>query len=207
MEVLRSKTSFCPNCSAELTTTSDQLGCWNCGALFDKGSTWQPIAEPTALFRPIATTRDLQSRPVRALQPLIQEVIPSVGQTARRIKIRALIFLGLITFCPLLYSVVFAGGVLTYAGIFILMFNNFSEGFVVVTSLVQLALYGAGLSWLAGVIARAIIRNAKNYQWRVTIAVLLLLAGIGLLPIFGAAGHGSIHWANTYHLYVPGNLR
>jgi len=42
--------SYCPNCSAEL---QDQLiQCWNCGAAFGSGSSWQPTATPNGQFQP-----------------------------------------------------------------------------------------------------------------------------------------------------------
>jgi len=62
------------------------------------------------------------------------------------------------------------------------------------------------LYWLAELIARLLIRVAGAHVLPATVMVLLLLASIGLLPIFGAA-HGQIRWTNAYALYASDTLR
>jgi hypothetical protein len=49
-------------------------------------------------------------------------------------------------------------------------------------------------------------RSARDRAWLATALVLLLLAGVGTRPIFGAA-HGRIEWANAYALDASGKLR
>jgi hypothetical protein len=41
--------SYCPNCSAELASTSIDE-CWNCGALF-AGNGWRPTVQPNGTFK------------------------------------------------------------------------------------------------------------------------------------------------------------
>ncbi|MGH8660869.1 MAG: hypothetical protein ACREUB_03805 [Burkholderiales bacterium] len=62
------------------------------------------------------------------------------------------------------------------------------------------------LYWVAGMIAKVIDRHARGHAWLVATAVLLLLAGVGAMPIFGAA-HGHIRWVSAYELYVSDTLR
>lgn len=49
-------------------------------------------------------------------------------------------------------------------------------------------------------------RRARNHAWPATLAVLVLLAGIGALPVFGIA-HGQIRWLNAYQIYASSDLR
>jgi hypothetical protein len=84
--------------------------------------------------------------------------------------------------------------------------RNLSDASLLLLSLVHLTVYGVVLHWLAGLIARVLIRLGGGYVWLATVVVLLLLAGVGAMPIFGAA-RGRIHWTSAYELYASGSLR
>ena len=73
-------------------------------------------------------------------------------------------------------------------------------------SIIHLTIYGVVLYWLSGVITRLIVRVAGARAVAAAVVVVLLLAGIGLLPIFGIA-HGQIQWRNAYALYASDTLR
>jgi hypothetical protein len=60
--------------------------------------------------------------------------------------------------------------------------------------------------WLAEFIARLIIRLTEHCVWFATGVVLLVLAGVGPMPIYGIA-HGQIHWVDAYALYGSDTLR
>ena len=120
--------------------------------------------------------------------------------------IRWLIFIGLAAFVPLVYYLAVVGGLLPYGGILLITIRNFSDSSLLLFGLGHLVAYGAILYWLARLIAQVINRLAKAHAWLATAAVLLLLAGVGAMPIFGAA-HGHIQWATAYELYGSDTLR
>lgn len=120
--------------------------------------------------------------------------------------LRWLIFLGLAAFVPLVYYLAVVGGLLPFGGIMLITVRNISDASMLLFGVIHLAPYGILLYWLSGLIARAITKHAAGHAWLATMLVLLLLAGIGAMPIFGAA-HGRIHWLNAYALYASGKLR
>lgn len=120
--------------------------------------------------------------------------------------IRWLIFVGLAAFLPLFYYLAVVGGFLPYAGMLLITLRNVKDASILVFGLIHLALYGALLFWIAGVITGMIERRARNHAWPATLAVLVLLAGIGALPVFGIA-HGQIRWLNAYQIYASSDLR
>ena len=120
--------------------------------------------------------------------------------------IRWVIFLGLAAFAPLFYFLAVVGGFLPYGGILLITLRNLKDGSLVAFGLVHLAIYGALLLSLTGLIARLIERRASDRAWLATLGVFALLAGIGAMPIFGIA-HGQIRWENAYQLYASKHLR
>jgi len=124
----------------------------------------------------------------------------------QRKYIRWLLFFGLAAFVPLFYYLAVVGGLLPYGAMLIIAMRNLSDASFVWFSLVHLTIYGVALYWLAELIARWLTKRAGKYTWFATAVVLLLLAGIGLLPIYGIA-HGHIRWASAYDLYASGMLR
>lgn len=124
----------------------------------------------------------------------------------QRTYIRWVLLVGLAAFVPLFYYLAVVGGLLPYGGILLIAIRNVSDASLLLFSVVHLTIYGVVLYWLAELIARFLIRIAGGYVWFATAIVLLLLAGIGLMPIFGAA-HGQIRWMSAYELYASGTLR
>ena len=124
----------------------------------------------------------------------------------QRTYIRGVLFFGLAAFVPLFYYLAVVGGLLPYGGILLIAIRNIRDYSILWFSLIHLTIYGVALYWLAELIARFLIRVAGGHAWPATAAVLLVLSGIGLLPIFGAA-HGQIHWMNAYALYASDTLR
>ena len=120
--------------------------------------------------------------------------------------IRILIFVGLAAFVPLFYYLAVVGGLLPYGAILLIGIRNLPDGSMLLFSAVHLAVYGALLYFLSGLIARIVNRFAKAHKWFATAVVLLLLAGVGAMPIFGIA-HGHIKWTNAYKLYGSDRLR
>ena len=120
--------------------------------------------------------------------------------------VRWVLFVGLAVFVPLFYYLVVVGGLLPYGGILLIAIRNPTNSSILWFSLVHLTIYGVALYWLAEFVARLLIRVAGVHVWLATAVVLLLLSGIGLLPIFGTA-HGQIHWVNAYALYSSDALR
>ncbi|WP_458237728.1 hypothetical protein [Pseudomonas sp. P5_A2_2] len=119
---------------------------------------------------------------------------------------RCLIFVGLAAFLPLVYYLAVVGGFLPYGGILLITIRNLSDSSLLLFGLGHLVAYGLMLNWLAQLIARVIARFASAHAWLATTVVLLLLAGIGAMPIFGVA-HGHIHWKSAYELYGSDTLR
>jgi hypothetical protein len=117
-----------------------------------------------------------------------------------------LIFVGLAAFVPLFYYLAVVGGFLPYGVILLIGIRNLANDSLLWFSLVHLALYGLLFYWLSGLIARVLNRFAGPRAWLATAVVLLLLAGVGALPVFGAA-HGRIQWASAYELYASHRLR
>jgi hypothetical protein len=124
----------------------------------------------------------------------------------QRTYIRGVLFVGLAAFVPLFYYLAVVGGLLPYGGILIIAIRNVADSSLLWFSLIHLTVYGVGLYWLAGYLARLLIKVAGGHAWPATAAVFLLLAIVGLLPIFGIA-HGQIKWVNAYALYASSNLR
>ena len=120
--------------------------------------------------------------------------------------IRWLIFIGLAAFVPLFYYLAVVGGLLPYGGILLIGLRHLTDSSFLLFSFVHLTVYGVLLYWLAGLIARAVIRLTGKHVWVATAFVLLLLAGIGTMPIFGIA-HGRIQWTSAYELYISDRLR
>jgi hypothetical protein len=129
-----------------------------------------------------------------------------VSKASQRAYIRGVLFIGLAAFVPLFYYLAVVGGLLPYGGILLIAIRNLGNSSMLWFSLIHLTIYGVGLYWLAEFIARFLIRVAGDHVWPATAVVLLLLASVGLLPIFGIA-HGQIHWTNAYALYVSDTLR
>jgi hypothetical protein len=124
----------------------------------------------------------------------------------QRTHIRGVVFLGLVAFLPLFYYLAVVGGLLPYGAILLIAIRNIGNSSILLFSLIHLTIYGVALYWLAELIARLVIRVAGAHVLPATVIVLLLLASIGLLPIFGAA-HGQIRWMNAYALYASDTLR
>ena len=124
----------------------------------------------------------------------------------KRRYVRGVLFVGLAAFVPLFYYLAVVGGFLPYGGILLIAIRNVTDSSLLWFSLIHLTVYGAALYWLAEFIARLLIRVAGVHVWPAVAVVLLLLAGIGLLPIFGVA-HGQIAWVNAYQLYASNALR
>ena len=124
----------------------------------------------------------------------------------QRNYVRWVLFAGLAAFVPLFYYLAVVGGLLPYGGILLIAIRNPANSSILWFSLVHLTIYGVALYWLAEFVARLLIRVAGVHVWLATAVVLLLLSGIGLLPIFGTA-HGRIHWVNAYALYSSDTLR
>lgn len=47
---------YCPNCSAELKSSTDPV-CWNCQAIFTDPTGWQPTEQPAGEFRLFAVKK------------------------------------------------------------------------------------------------------------------------------------------------------
>ena len=124
----------------------------------------------------------------------------------RHIYIRNVLFIGLAAFVPLPYYLAVVGGLLPFAGILIIAVRNVADTALLWFSLTHLAIYGVGLYWMAELIARFLFKVAGSHVWPAAAVVLVLLAIVGLLPIFGIA-HGNIDWTNAYLLYFSGRLR
>ena len=124
----------------------------------------------------------------------------------QRTYIRWLLFLGLAAFVPLVYYLAVVGGLLPYGAMLIIAIRNLSDASFAWFSLIHLTIYGVALYWLAELVARLLVKRAGQYAWFATGVVLLLLSGMGLLPIFGIA-HGQIRWMSAYELYASGTLR
>ena len=117
----------------------------------------------------------------------------------RQAGIRWLIFIGLAAFVPLIYYLAVVGGLLPYGGILLIGLRHLNDADFLLFSFIHLSIYGLLLYWLAGVIARTLIKVAGRHAWIATAVVLLLLAGMGAMPIYGIA-HGHIKWINAYEL-------
>lgn len=124
----------------------------------------------------------------------------------QRTYLRTVLFFGLAAFLPLFYYLAVVGGLLPYGGILLIAIRNIGDASILWFSLIHLSIYGIALYWLAELFTRLLIKVAGRHAWPVTAAVLLLLSGIGLLPVFGVA-HGQIHWMNAYALYASDALR
>ena len=119
---------------------------------------------------------------------------------------RWLIFLGLAAFVPLFYYLAVVGGFLPYGGILVIGLRHLTDASFLIFSLIHLTVYGALLYWLAGVITRILLKLPKTLAWVATAVVLILLAGVGAMPLYGIA-HGHIKWINAYVLYGSSQLR
>ena len=120
--------------------------------------------------------------------------------------IRGVVFLGLLAFLPLVYYLAVVGGLLPYGAILLIAIRNINDPSLLMFSVIHLAIYGVVLYWLSGVFTRLIVRVAGAHTAPATVIVVLVLTGIGLLPIFGIA-HGQIQWRSAYALYASDTLR
>jgi hypothetical protein len=120
--------------------------------------------------------------------------------------IRWLVFAGLAAFVPLFYYLAVVGGFLPYGGILLIGVRNLFDPSLLLFSLVHLGVYGLLLYWISGLIARGLDKVPGAGAWLATAVVLVLLAGVGALPVFGIA-HGQIRWASAYDIYASGKLR
>jgi len=123
-----------------------------------------------------------------------------------RTHLRWVVFVALGAFVPLFYYLAVVGGLLPYGAILLIAIRNTGNASIVWLSLVHLAVYGLLLHWLAGLVVRLLVRVAGARVSAAVVTVVVLLAGVGLLPIYGVA-HGQIGWVNVYALYASGSLR
>ena len=123
-----------------------------------------------------------------------------------RTQVRGVVFLGFVAFLPLFYYLAVVGGVLPLGAILLIAIRDIGNSSILWFSLIHLTIYGVALYWLAELITRLLIRVAGAHVLPATVTVLLLLASIGLLPMFGAA-HGQIRWMSAYALYASDTLR
>jgi hypothetical protein len=119
--------------------------------------------------------------------------------------VRVVLFIGLAAFVPLFYYLAVVGGLLPLGGMLVLAMRN-PDPAILWFSVIHVAIYGPLLYWLAGLLTRLLAKIAGSRVWPATAAVVLLLAGVGALPIFGIA-HGHIRWVNAYALYGSDALR
>ena len=119
---------------------------------------------------------------------------------------RWLIFVALAACFPLYWFIFVAGGVLPYGAILLLTLHNLSNGMMLLWNSMNLAIYAGVLHWFAGLLAGFLHRLAASQRKIATGLVLLILGGVGLLPIFGS-GHGSVQWMNAYQVYASGKAR
>jgi len=124
----------------------------------------------------------------------------------RQAGIRWLIFIGLAAFVPLFYYLAVVGGFLPYGGILLIGLRHLTDSSFLLFSFIHLAVYGALLYWLSGLIARILAKLVGKHVGIAAAVVLLLLAGLGAMPIYGVA-HGHIQWINAYQLYGSDKLR
>lgn len=120
--------------------------------------------------------------------------------------VRLVLFIGLAAFVPLVYYLAVVGGLLPLGAMLVIAIRNFPEPTMLWFSAIHLVIYGALLYWLAGLLAHLLLKIAGERVWPATAVVLLLLAGVGALPVFGIA-HGHIRWVNAYALYASNALR
>jgi hypothetical protein len=119
--------------------------------------------------------------------------------------VRVVLFIGLAAFVPLFYYLAVVGGLLPLGGMLLLAMRNPDPAILGFTA-IHLAIYGLLLYWLAGLLTRLLVKIAGGHVWFATATVMLLLAGVAALPIFGIA-HGHIRWINAYELYGSNALR
>ena len=98
------------------------------------------------------------------------------------------------------------GCILPYGGILLIGLRNLSDSSLLLFSLVHPGVYGLLLYWLSGLIARLANRLPGSGAWVAAAVVVLLLAGVGALPIFGIA-HGHIQWTSAYAIDGSGKLK
>lgn len=126
--------------------------------------------------------------------------------TPGSVHVRWLFVAALAGFLPLFWYMFVVGGVLPYGAILLITIHNLSNVGILLWNGIHLTIYGAALYWLAGLLVKLIERYARGHILLGAAIVFLILAGIGLLPIFGAA-HGRVEWMNVYDLYASGKLR
>lgn len=124
----------------------------------------------------------------------------------RPAQTRWLILAALAAFFPLYWFIFVVGGVLPYGAILLLTLHNLSNGWMLLWNGLNLVIYGAALYGFAGVLAALIQRREAGQRPVAAGALLLMLAGVALLPIFGA-GHGTVERMNAYQLYASGKAR
>lgn len=119
---------------------------------------------------------------------------------------RWLLVAALAAFFPLYWFILVAGGVLPWGAILLLTLHNLANGWMLLWNGLNLVIYGAAIHWLAGILAARVHRREARQQPVAAGVLVLLLAGVGLLPIFGA-GHGTVERMNAYALYASGKAR
>ncbi|MFA6956705.1 MAG: hypothetical protein WC538_12615 [Thermoanaerobaculia bacterium] len=120
--------------------------------------------------------------------------------------LRSVVFVALGAFVPLFYYLAVVGGLLPYGAILLIAIRNLGNGSILLFSLVHLVVYGVLLYWLAGLVVRLLVRVAGSHVSTAIVIVVVLLAGVGMAPMFGVA-HGQIQWVNAYALYASDSLR
>ena len=120
--------------------------------------------------------------------------------------VRGLLFVGLAAFVPLFFYLAVVGGFLPLAAIAVLAARNLGDASVLWLCLIHLAIYGTLLYGLAGLLTQLLYRVAARHVCLATVSLLVLLCGLGSMPVFGVA-HGQIKWQSAYAIYASGALR
>ena len=121
------------------------------------------------------------------------EVFPN-ARIAQWIVLAAMVFT-----TPVFYYMFVTGGWVSYAGLVKMTAQHIAYPFIMVTimNFLHLAVYGALLYLMSGAITRAVYRHAGRYAGRWLVAVVVILLGVGLLPVFGV-NHGASGSQNAY---------
>jgi len=119
---------------------------------------------------------------------------------------RWLLFAALAAFAPLFFWLGIVAGWVPLGGMLVFAARNIANLSLWPFSLGHLLIYGFLLYGAAGLATRGLGRVAAGRRGWATMALVLALACVGLLPIYGAA-HGRIQWMNAYQLYGSGTLR
>lgn len=113
--------------------------------------------------------------------------------------IRALIFAVMTVTVPLFYFMFVIGGLVSYVGLWALAVQDLFYPFILVSIVdgLHLAIYGALLFFLSGVVAKKVCRQHGWDRVLRLAGVLALLFAMSLLPIFGVS-HGDGEPQNAY---------